>query len=243
MRRRRPCTTPSRPRPGSACTSSAGTLARPKARAIGCSERFSRAAASIRHWSASASASGRMLRKVRRPSVSVPVLSKITVSIWFRPSRTWPRVNSKPSLCKVPVAAVNAVGVASDSAHGHVATSMAKTIQNARDGSSCHQSRPMAAAAISENSRNHCEARSAISARRGFSDCARSSRRTMADRRVSCPKAWTSTVSALSTFRVPAVTASPARRACGRYSPVSSDSSTLDWPLTMRPSAGTTWPG
>ncbi|MNJ60779.1 hypothetical protein D3C77_565370 [compost metagenome] len=124
-----------------------------------------------------------------------------------------------------------------------MATSIARTIQNARDGSSSHHSRPIAADATRENNRNHCEARSAISARRGFSDCARSSKRTMADSRVSWPRARTSTVSALSTLSVPAVTASPGWRGCGRYSPVSSDSSTLDWPLTIRPSAGTTWPG
>ena len=39
------------------------------------------------------------------------------------------------------------------------------------------------------SSKNHCAARSAISARRGFSACARSSKRTMADSRVSWPRA------------------------------------------------------
>ncbi|VVN22930.1 hypothetical protein PS623_04383 [Pseudomonas fluorescens] len=147
-----------------------------------------------------------MLRRVRRPSVSVPVLSKITVSIWLRPSSTCPRVTSRPSLCRVPVAVVSAVGVASDRAQGQVATSIASTIQNARLGSSCHQSRPMATAANSVNNKNHCEARSAICARRGFSDWARSSSRTMADKRVAWPSAWTSTLSVLSMFKVPPVT-------------------------------------
>ncbi|CRM63890.1 hypothetical protein [Pseudomonas sp. 44 R 15] len=184
-----------------------------------------------------------MARNARRPSVSVPVLSKITVSIWFSPSSTWPRVSSNPRLCRVPVAAVRAVGVARDSAHGQVATSMANTIQNARDASNCHHTRPITAAAIRDASKNHCAARSAICARRGFSAWARSSRRTMADRRVSWPRARTSTVSTPSTLRVPAVTASPTCLGCGRYSPVSNDSSTLDWPSTITPSAGSTAPG
>ncbi|MNE11384.1 hypothetical protein D3C80_1041380 [compost metagenome] len=243
IRRRWPSTSPSRPRPGTVCTSSAGIALRPNARAMGCSERFSRAAARARQRSAGTLPSGRMLRKVRRPSVSVPVLSKITVSIWLRPSRTWPRVISRPSLCRVPVAAVSAVGVARDSAQGHVATSMASTIQNALAGSRYHHHRPMATAATSENSRNHCEARSAISARRGFSVWARSSRRTMAESRESWPRASTSTFRVLSTFSVPPVTRSPTRRGCGRYSPVSSDSSMLERPSTMRPSAGITAPG
>ena len=45
MRRRWPLTTPSRPKPGWLSTCSAAQGARPKARAIGCSERFSSAAA------------------------------------------------------------------------------------------------------------------------------------------------------------------------------------------------------
>ncbi|VVN63568.1 hypothetical protein PS687_04810 [Pseudomonas fluorescens] len=243
MRNRRSPTRPSRPRPGVLSTSSAANGARPKARAIGCSERFSKAAARPRQSSLPSSPKGRMARKARRPSVRVPVLSKITVSIWFRPSSTWPRVSSSPSLCRVPVAAVRAVGVARDNAHGQVATSMASTIQNARDESSSHHSRPISAAAISEHSRNHCAARSAICARRGFSAWARSNRRTMADRRVSWPRARTSTVSAPSTLRVPAVTLSPTWRGCGRYSPVSRDSSMLDWPSRITPSAGNTAPG
>ncbi|VVN16601.1 hypothetical protein PS639_04069 [Pseudomonas fluorescens] len=243
IRKRCSPTHPSRPRPGVLWTSSAASGARPNARAIGCSERFSRAAARLRHWSLSSAPSGRIERSARRPSVRVPVLSKITVSIWFRPSSTWPRVNNRPSLCKVPVAAVRAVGVARDKAHGQVATSIASTIQNARDESSSHQTRPMTAAAISDSSRNHCAARSAICASRGFSAWARSSRRTMADNRVSWPRARTCTVNAPSTFRVPAVTASPGILDCGRYSPVSRDSSMLDWPSRILPSAGRIAPG
>ncbi|CRQ87724.1 hypothetical protein PAERUG_E16_London_17_VIM_2_04_14_03148 [Pseudomonas aeruginosa] len=243
MRRRRPSTRPSRPSPGWLATLSAASGARPKARAMGCSERFSRAAARARQRSASRSRRGSTCLSVRRPSVRVPVLSKITVSMWFSPSSTCPRVISRPSLCRLPVAAVSAVGVASDRAQGQVATSSDSTTQKARWWSTCHHSAPTAAATSRTMSRNHCATLSASSARRGLSAWARSSRRTMADRRLSSPRAPTSTVSGPSTFRVPPVTASPAWRGWGRYSPVSSDSSTLDWPSRITPSAGSTAPG
>ena len=68
--------------------------------------------------SASSSRSGWMALRVRRPSVRVPVLSSTRVSIWFRPSSTWPRVSNMPSLCSEPVAAVSAVGVANARAQG-----------------------------------------------------------------------------------------------------------------------------
>ena len=84
----------------------------------------------------------------------------------------------------------------------------ARQVESAEDGTrkSGYQSRPMATAANSVNNKNHCEARSAICARRGFSDWARSSSRTMADKRVAWPSAWTSTLSVLSMFKVPPVT-------------------------------------
>ncbi len=100
-------------------------------------------------------AQGSTCLSVRRPSVRVPVLSKITVSMWFSPSSTCPRVISRPSLCRLPVAAVSAVGVASDRAQGQVATSSDSTTQKARWWSTCHHSAPTAAATSRTMSRNH----------------------------------------------------------------------------------------
>ncbi len=73
------------------------------------------------------------------PKVNVPVLSKM---IWLQrasDSRLWLRMVSRPWLSMLPVAALMAVGVASDSAQGQVTTSTATRIGNQLSGDCCHQ--------------------------------------------------------------------------------------------------------
>ncbi len=171
-------------------------------------------------------------------------MSRITVCICGNPSSTCPRVTSRPRRCRLPVAVVSAVGVASDRAQGQVATSMASTIQNAVWASAAHhQALPTTTAASSTVSKKYWATSSASRPNLGLSDWARSSRRTMADRRVCSPSASICSCSGPSTFRVPAVTWSPGCLAMGRYSPDSADSSTLLVPRAITPSAGMLSPG
>ncbi len=69
-----------------------------------------------RQASLSRSRRGSLRARVRRPFGQGAGLVENQVSIWLRPSSTWPRVSSRPSLCRLPVAVVSAVGVASDGA-------------------------------------------------------------------------------------------------------------------------------
>ena len=65
------------------------------------------------------------------PVVSVPVLSSTTVSIRAKVSKLCPRLMSTPSPAKWPVEAASAAGVASDKAHGQVATKSDTVIHSA----------------------------------------------------------------------------------------------------------------
>ena len=177
------------------------------------------------------------------PSVSVPVLSNTKCVAAASVSSAWPRVTSTPRRNSVPVAAVSAAGVASDSAHGQVTTSTATVIHSARDGSIAYHARATTAASTSSAPTNQRATRSASCAIFGFSVCARSIRRTMPASTVSCPTRPTRIVSGPFRFTAPPVSASPARFATARDSPVSSDSSTLLSPSTTVPSAGMAAPG
>ena len=67
--------------------------------------------------------------------VSVPVLSKTMWVLRCRVSSTWGRTTSTPRRSRRSVAAASALGVASDSAHGHDTTSTAIAIGQALAGS------------------------------------------------------------------------------------------------------------
>jgi hypothetical protein len=71
--------------------------------------------------------------------VKVPVLSKITVSIWARFCRALRRRTSTPLRAKAPAVASMAAGVASDKAQGQVTISTATATITACAGSVGHQ--------------------------------------------------------------------------------------------------------
>src|SRR5210317_1501139 len=83
----------------------------------------------------------------KAPLVSMPVLSNTNTSAAARVSSTCPRVLSRPNLVKEPIAAVTAVGVASDKAQGQVTTNTARVISKAREGS-CINQKPATKVAI-----------------------------------------------------------------------------------------------
>ena len=56
------------------------------------------------------------------PSVMVPVLSKITISILWDASKASPFLNKTPASAPLPVPTIMAVGVASPRAQGHAIT-------------------------------------------------------------------------------------------------------------------------
>ena len=245
-RQARPSMRPSRPRPGRLTTSSARRVASRKgwkARAMGCSERASRAAARRRAVPASSSPSGRVSTRLMRPVVRVPVLSRITRSTWESASMASARVTSTPRRRSWPWPAVSAVGVASARAQGQVTTSTERVIHSTREGSMNHHTMATPRATNSRRSTNRWAMRAAIWARRGRLAKARSVRSTMPETRASRPAWVTRTTSGLSTLWLPPVTVSPTPRVTGRYSPVSIDSSRLDSPSSTTPSAGTAWPG
>jgi hypothetical protein len=103
------------------------------ARAMGCSEPRSSAAA-IDKYERGLAADGNDLDQCPcAPTVNVPVLSKMKRSARASASIAWPRVTSTPRAASAPVATVNAAGVANDSAQGQLTTSTAtKDPQRAR---------------------------------------------------------------------------------------------------------------
>ena len=102
-------------------------------------------------------------------SVSVPVLSKMTVSMLARDSIACMRRTSTPRLASAPAVVSMAVGVASDSAQGQVTTSTATAAIKARAGSVRHQNAAAKTAASNTKARKGLAIRSASNARRGLS--------------------------------------------------------------------------
>ena len=181
--------------------------------------------------------------RLSSPRVSVPVLSKTTVSIVFIDSRVCPRVGRKPRRRSLTVADVIAVGVASDSAQGQVTTRTESVMSKALSAPASHQPIQTTGARISTRPTNLPAIRSAIMATRGFSDCTRSSTRRMPESRVWVPALTTLTSSGFSPFTLPAWTVSPGWRVSGRYSPVKAASFRVDSPRTISPSTGRVSPG
>ncbi|MNJ68308.1 hypothetical protein D3C77_645450 [compost metagenome] len=100
------------------------------ASASGCSELFS-AAPTSRRKSLSAIPSGSTLVSSGFPFVTVPVLSRMTVSTLCVVSKCSPPLNSTPSSAARPEPAMMEVGVASPSAHGQAITNIAMAISSA----------------------------------------------------------------------------------------------------------------
>ena len=148
------------------------------------------------------------------------------------------RDSNSPRRAKVPAAATQAAGAASDSAQGQVTISTDTATATAREGSiNCHASaaRP---ASTSTAARNHPATRSAMRsvAGRSWKACVISWR--MPASRVCSPTCRTRSISTPWRFRLPASTSSPGAFATGLDSPVSSDSSTAPAPASTVASAG-----
>ena len=136
----RPSTTPSAPRPGRATnpvTAAGASTVAASARAIGCSEACSTAAARR-----TASRSPITSVTVEVPVVTVPVLSSTTVSMRRADSSTsGPRIRM-PSCAPRPVPTSSAIGVARPSAHGHAMISTATAFAKATSAAAPAISQP-----------------------------------------------------------------------------------------------------
>ena len=225
--------------------------ARTIARASGCSDGLSTAAAICRRRSVSP-ASGPVAR-ARRPTraccprVRVPVLSQTTARSFPAASRMAASRTRIPASAPRPVPAITAVGVARPMAQGQATTSTAMAVATARTrrGSAPSRYQPTkVATAISRiTGTNTSEMRSARRAMAGFEPCARSTMATMRASVVFAPTCVARITIAASVRSVPVASRLPGPRSTGSDSPVIADSSTAARPLTMMPSTGMRPPG
>ena len=175
--------------------------------------------------------------------VTVPVLSKTSVSTFDRVSSACKLRTMVPLRASAPAAANMAAGVASDRAHGHVTTKTATATIKACPGSRLHHHAHDAAAASSTPMRNGLARRSAIMATCGLELDALSIKATIWANRVSAPTRSSLTRTVEFRLWLPATTISPGLRASGRDSPVNSASSTMVVPDSITPSAAKDSPG
>ena len=168
--------------------------------------------------------------------VSVPVLSKNSVSTSASASIASSRRTSTPRRASAPAAASSADGAASDNAHGQVTISTATVTHTARDGSITDHAAPAIAASSSTPHRNGTAMRSAVRTSAGRCVSAPRISATTPSKRVSAPSRSTRIVTGAPRFRLPATTHSPGPRSTGRDSPVSSASSTCARPSINGPS-------
>ncbi len=160
------------------------------------------------------------------PRVSVPVLSRTSVSSIAACSSAAASRNSRPRRAARPVATRIAVGVASPSAHGQAMTSTAMAWT--RPAAGCPSQAQTAAVAMASPTTTGTKTAEIRSARRwigGLAACAARTRRTMPANTVSRPVAVARATNSAPTLSVPAKTASPEWRSTGSDSPVSIDSS------------------
>ncbi len=228
---------------GSRSNRSAAAVA--TARAIGCSDASSTAPARRRTWSVSAPSSATTSTRVIRPVVSVPVLSRTTVSTFRVDSSTCgPRMRI-PSWAPRPVPAIRAVGVARPSAHGQAMTRTETAATKAVDGSpsSTSQATKVSAARPRTRGTNTAETRSARRCTGALPSWAASTRRPIRARRVSAPTRVARTTSRPPALTVAPRTVSPGPTSTGTDSPVSIDSSTAEEPSSTAPSVATFSPG
>ena len=106
---------------------------------MGCSELCSSVDAIRAQSSRDISEVVRILCTCGRPWVRVPVLSNTKRVDRPRVSSAFFPVMISERRASAPVAAVMAVGVASDNAHGQVTTNIATVTGNQRSGAVCHQ--------------------------------------------------------------------------------------------------------
>ena len=240
------------PLPGSARKDSPALTGSPRsraaatiARATGCSEPSSTAAA-IRRSSPSSSPTAAATRESSiRPVVTVPVLSRTIVSTRRVCSSTSGPAISIPSCEPRPVPTSSAVGVASPSAHGQAMMSVATAAVKAISGPAPSRSQP--ASVRRERAKTigtkTAETRSARRCTCALPVWAFSTRRPILASSVSAPTRVTSTTIRPPTLRVAPTTRSPAETSTGVDSPVSMLASTAEAPSTTIPSVATFSPG
>ncbi len=241
-------TVPRTPRPGSAWNDSTGSSSMPRSSApsatalpTGCSLAASTDATSRRKSGSSLSTS----LSVMTPRVSVPVLSKRTVSIDRERSNTSASLNSTPSSAPRPDPTMIAVGVARPRAHGQamINTAVALRMASTTSAPEASQATSVTAATAITNGTNTPATRSASFCTGARDACASSTSRTTWARAVSAPTASATTTTRPCWLMVAPYTLSPAALSTGIDSPVSMDSSKADAPSTMAPSVGTLAPG
>src|SRR6266850_1882969 len=239
----------STPWPGIVTNPATGGNASPSALAcsttaapIGCSEPCSAAAASASTSLAGVPSSATTSVTAGRPTVSVPVLSKTTVSTRCRVSSAVALRNSTPCSAPRPAATMIAVGVARPIAHGQAMTSTATAFVSAWSaegaGPSSHQPRNVSAAMTSTTGTKTAATRSASRWMGAREPWASSTSLTMRASVVSLPTRVARNTKLPVRLTVPPNTTAPGVLSRGTLSPVSIDSSTVEAPSTTTPSTG-----
>ncbi len=215
------------------------------ARATGCSERCSTAAARRCTSAASSPAAGTTSTSAMRPAVTVPVLSSTTVSTRRVSSRISGPLMRMPSWAPRPVPTSSAVGVARPSAQGHAMISTATAAVNAActPPPVASHTTSVPSAMTSTTGTKTAEIRSASRCTGALPVCARATRRPICARRVSSPTRDARTTRCPAVFSVAPVTSSPGPTSTGTGSPVSSEVSTALVPDTTTPSVAIFSPG
>ena len=182
-----------------------------------------------------------------RPSVSVPVLSRTTVSIRPAASSASPPRTRIPASAPRPVPTMIAVGVASPIAHGHAMITTPMNAVSARvsrgSGPSAYQATNVSAARTRTAGTNTSLMRSARCWIGALDPWARWTSSTIRARAVSRPTRVARMTNEPVVLSVAPMTSSPGRLVDGSGSPVSIDSSTAETPSTTMPSTGTRSPG
>ncbi len=238
------------PRPGNASNADAGLVSTPRrrapstmARASGCSESASTEAANPRTRSTSNDPGATSMR-MGWPFVSVPVLSKMTVSSSRARSRASRSLTSSPLRAPRDVLIAMTNGIARPRACGQAMTRTVAVRTSAPSGSpSSHHTTRVMAPAPSATQKSSAAARSASACAREADACAVATIRMIPDRAVASPVAVTRTRSDPPAATAPAMTPSPTRLETGRDSPVIRDSSTSAAPSMTMPSAAIRAPG
>ena len=215
------------------------------ARAIGCSE-----SSSIEPASDSSSSEDRSEKETtsstpNRPSVSVPVLSKMTASISLAFSKAIRLRTSSPFRAPSAVDTATTSGIASPRACGHAMTMTVTARSIAYDSGSPSASHTTKVSAPPPSATNvsHSAARSARSCVLDFDSCASRTRSMTWERNESAPVLGDRYGQRAFSVDRPADDESPADFDTGTDSPVSRDSSTAEAPSRTSPSAGTFSPG
>ena len=184
---------------------------------------------------------------VGRPRVSVPVLSKTTVSVRPIASSASALRKRMPASAARPVPTMMAVGVARPMAHGQaITTTLMKAVRasvRCGSGPGTNQTTNVAPAMTRTSGTKTSLTRSARRWSGTFVPWARSTRSTIEARTVSRPTRVARITRVPDAFSVAPMTSSPGAFSTGAASPVSINSSTAEAPSTTIPSTGTRSPG